>query len=85
LSPGSNSFGGAVSFLPDLSPEKVQALIDTNYIEKSGGGGWLGGPRTPVNSSHTVWIAGGVIALLIVAIVIGIVSTRKKKKQGRRR
>lgn len=88
---GIGSYGGAVSFLPDLSSEKVQALIDTGYIQKTSsipdlGEPKPGGPKKNVQEKyHNFWIVGGVLALVVVAVVVAIVTTRKNKKRGRRK
>ena len=83
---GIGSYGGAVSFLPDLSSEKVQALIDTGYIQKTSSMPDLGGSKQNVQGKfHNFWIVGGVLALVVVAVVVAIVTTRKNKKRGRRK
>ena len=78
-------YGGAVSFIPDLSPEKVQALIDTGYIEGDSPLN-LGGLEKdkPASTSHNFWIIGGVLGIVVIAIAFAISNTRKNKKRKRR-
>lgn len=78
-------YGGAVSFIPDLSPEKVQALVDTGYIEGDSPLN-LGGLQKdkPSSTSHNFWIVGGVLGIVVVAIAFAISNARKNKKRKRR-
>lgn len=88
---GATSYGGAVSFLPDLSNSKVQALVDAGYVEKGDGsdlrlGEWNKNPRpsSSSSSSSSMLTMGIVLAAVVVAISAAIVIRKKKKKRRRR-